>query len=118
MTANAEVGLPVHPPGTCDCDWHPPEIVGTILRVGQIQEWLRDAGFTPQDVDGNLTEACPAPSPTHDGCPFCDGSGWVPLRLMLNRRWVRGDQALRVPVDPARQAHPYLYACVVALLAE
>jgi hypothetical protein len=94
---NPEVSMPVHP----DNDWHLPELVGRVWRASEIQDALETLGFDCTDTDPNVL----------------DGDG-DPIRLTRNRRWVRGELAIRVPLDGTRIVSPYLAACVVAVMAD
>lgn len=109
---DVEAGVPVH----ADNDWHVPELVCTIWTAGQIQDALTASGFTAYPYDERHDEPCECEGNAPD-CAICQGTGTHPLTLRRNRRWVKGDQALRVPVDRGRVVSPYLAACVVALLA-
>lgn len=98
---NPEVAMPVHPPGTCDCDWHPPELYARLWTAGEIHDVLAAHGFEATDNDPNIL----------------DGDG-DPMQLKWSKRWVRGDQALRVPTERNRPVATWLAACAVALMAE
>lgn len=93
---NPEVIMPAHPKS----GWHVPELVGRLWRASEIHDALESLGFDCTDTDPNVL----------------DGDG-NPIRLQRHRRWVKGDLALRVPVDKACIVSPYLAACVVAAMA-
>lgn len=94
---NPEVVMPVDP----NNDWYVPEIVRRFWTAREIQDALRAAGFEPQRYDANIV-----------------GDDGEPMPLTRSTRWVKGGRALRVPNSPNAEVHPYLAACVVALLAE
>lgn len=94
---NPEVGMPVHEAN----DWHVPELVQRLWRASEIHDALEALGFDCTDTDPNVL----------------DGDG-EPIRLTRNRRWVKGDLALRVPIDGNQIVSPYLAACVAGAMAQ
>lgn len=94
---NPEVLMPVDETN----GWHIPDLVGRIWLAGEIQDALESLGFDCTDTDPNVL----------------DGDG-NPIRLIRNRRWVKGNLALRVPVDGNQIVSPYLAACVVAAMSD